>query len=121
MMSPARRRIFRQNVRYAIWPPSVALTVVAILLAEIVTHTSSSAAQEVVIGPRFSTTTALIALSAIATGMLAFTGLVAAVILLALQFGASQFSPRLLRWLVGRLPPNGHSGSRSRRSSTRCS
>ena len=104
MMSPARRRIFGQNVRYAIWPPSVALTVVAILLAEIVTHTSSSAAQEVVIGPRFSTTTALIALSAIATGMLAFTGLVAAVILLALQFGASQFSPRLLRWLVGRSP-----------------
>ena len=68
------------------------------------THTSGSAAQEVVVGPRFSSNTALIALSAIATGMLAFTGLVAAVILLALQFGASQFSPRLLRWLVGRSP-----------------
>ena len=31
MMAPARRRIVGQNFRYAIWPPSVALTVVAIL------------------------------------------------------------------------------------------
>ena len=102
MLSPARRRIVAQDLRFALWPPSVVLTLAAIVLAWVVAHTSSDRATTVLVVPHFSTNSALIALSAIATGMLAFTGLVSAVILLALQFGAGQFSPRLLRWLVGR-------------------
>jgi uncharacterized membrane protein len=38
------------------------------------------------------------ALSALASGMLAFTGFVTSVVLLIVQFGTSEFGPRLLRW-----------------------
>jgi uncharacterized membrane protein len=36
-------------------------------------------------------------LGAIVSGMIAFTGFVFSILLLAVQFGSSQFSPRLLR------------------------
>src|SRR5271166_5214725 len=38
------------------------------------------------------------ALSALGSGMLAFTGFVTSVVLLVVQFGTSEFSPRLLGW-----------------------
>jgi uncharacterized membrane protein len=38
------------------------------------------------------------ALSALGSGMIAFTGFVMSVVLLIVQFGSSQFSPRFLRW-----------------------
>ena len=38
------------------------------------------------------------ALSALAGGMLAFTGFVTSIVLLVIQFGSVEFSPRLLRW-----------------------
>jgi uncharacterized membrane protein len=38
------------------------------------------------------------ALSALGSGMIAFTGFVISVVLLIVQFGSSQFSPRFLRW-----------------------
>ena len=38
------------------------------------------------------------ALSALASGMLAFTGFVTSVVLLIVQFGTSEFGPRLLAW-----------------------
>jgi uncharacterized membrane protein len=38
------------------------------------------------------------ALSALTSGMLAFTGFVTSVVLLIVQFGTSEFSPRLIRW-----------------------
>ena len=38
------------------------------------------------------------ALSALGSGMIAFTGFSTAVVLLVVQFGSSQFSPRYLRW-----------------------
>ena len=38
------------------------------------------------------------ALSALAAGMLAFTGFVTSIVLLVIQFGSVEFSPRLLRW-----------------------
>lgn len=37
-------------------------------------------------------------LSAIATGMMAFTGFVLAIVLLLVQFGSAQFGPRVIRW-----------------------
>lgn len=41
------------------------------------------------------------AMSALASGMLAFTGFVTSVVLLIVQFGTSEFSPRLVRWFNG--------------------
>lgn len=38
------------------------------------------------------------ALAALGSGMIAFTGFVTSVVLLVVQFGSSQFSPRFLRW-----------------------
>ncbi len=38
------------------------------------------------------------ALSAMGTGMITFTGFVTSVVLLVVQFGSTQFSPRFLRW-----------------------
>ncbi len=43
---------------------------------------------------------AVTVLSAIASGMLAFTGVVFSFVLLAVQFGSSQYSPRLTRYLL---------------------
>lgn len=103
-MTPARRRLLRAKLEVALWPVPLALTLGAILLADLVSRIPTGTAQTLLILPDFGPSTALAVLSAIATGMLTFTGLVAAVILLALQFGASQLSPRLLRTLVGRSP-----------------
>jgi uncharacterized membrane protein len=44
--------------------------------------------------------TAVIVLSTIASGMIAFTGVVFSLVLLAIQFGSSQYSPRLTRYLL---------------------
>lgn len=41
---------------------------------------------------------AVAALSALSSGMLAFTGFVTAVVLLVIQYGSSQFSPRFVAW-----------------------
>lgn len=46
-----------------------------------------------------SASSAIAALSALSSGMLAFTGFVTAVVLLVIQYGSSQFSPRFVAWL----------------------
>jgi uncharacterized membrane protein len=104
VIGPAGRRTVRSDLRDALWLPTVVLTLAAVLLAGLVANLPGDAGRHVPLVPGFDEAAALTALSAIATGMLAFTGLVGAVILLALQFGASQLSPRLLRWLVSRSP-----------------
>lgn len=43
---------------------------------------------------------ATVVLSTIASGMIAFTGVVFSLVLLAMQFGSSQYSPRLTRYLL---------------------
>jgi uncharacterized membrane protein len=103
-VTPADRTLLRARLDVALWPVPALLTVLAVVLAEGVSRVPSDTAQSLLVLPDFGPSTALAVLSAIATGMLTFTGLVAAVILLALQFGASQLSPRLLRTLVGRSP-----------------
>ena len=45
-----------------------------------------------------SPSSASAALSALGSGMIAFTGFVTSIVLLVLQFGTSEFSPRLVRW-----------------------
>jgi uncharacterized membrane protein len=46
----------------------------------------------------FNTSSATSALAALASGMLAFTGFVTSVVLLLVQFGTSEFSPRFVAW-----------------------
>ena len=46
-----------------------------------------------------SASSASTALAALGSGMLAFTGFVTSVVLVLVQFGTSEFSPRLVRWL----------------------
>jgi len=50
------------------------------------------------LGSSFSASSASAALSALGSGMLAFTGFVTSIVLMVIQFGTSEFSPRLLRW-----------------------
>jgi uncharacterized membrane protein len=103
-MTPAERQLLRMRLRVSLWPAAVLLTALSIVLAELVSLLADDTARSLLFLPDFGADTARSVLSAIATGMLAFTGLVSAVILLALQFGASQLSPRLLRSLVGQSP-----------------
>jgi uncharacterized membrane protein len=49
----------------------------------------------------YSSDAAIEVLSAIAAGMIAFTGFVFAIVILLVQFGSSQYSPRLLRSFIG--------------------
>lgn len=54
-----------------------------------------------VVVPRFDTDAARDFLSAIASGMFAFTGIVFSMALLLVQFGSTAYSPRLAGWLFG--------------------
>src|SRR5271165_769588 len=55
-------------------------------------------ADPITLGIPINSSSAETALSALTSGMLAFTGFVTSVVLLVVQFGTSEFSPRLLRW-----------------------
>jgi uncharacterized membrane protein len=52
---------------------------------------------DLTIGVRFGSDAGRSVLGAIASGMITFTGFVCSILLLAVQFGSSQFSPRMLR------------------------
>src|SRR5271166_2866507 len=55
-------------------------------------------ADPITLGIPINSSSAETALSALTSGMLAFTGFVTSVVLLVVQFGTSEFSPRLLGW-----------------------
>lgn len=55
-------------------------------------------ADPVVLARAISAGSASAALSALGSGMLAFTGFVTSIVLLIIQFGTSEFSPRFLGW-----------------------
>ncbi len=55
-------------------------------------------ADPIVLAKSINASSASAALSALGSGMLAFTGFVTSVILLVIQFGSSQFSPRFVAW-----------------------
>lgn len=69
----------------------VAMGALAIILPRVDEHTSTT------IGISFGEEAARSVLGAIAGGMITFTGFVFSILLLAVQFGSAQFSPRLLR------------------------
>jgi uncharacterized membrane protein len=56
-------------------------------------------ADPVTLDKSISAASAVAALSALSSGMLAFTGFVTTVVLLVIQYGSSQFSPRFVAWL----------------------
>jgi uncharacterized membrane protein len=55
-------------------------------------------ADPIVLARSFNASSAASALSALGSGMIAFTGFVTSVVLLLVQFGTSEFSPRFVAW-----------------------
>jgi uncharacterized membrane protein len=84
-----------EYVRNSLWIVpgifAVLAIVVGFLLPDLDQHTTTT------IGLSFGTGTAQAILGAMAGGMITFTGFVFSILLLAVQFGSSQFSPRMLR------------------------
>ncbi len=89
-----RWRIY-EHARNSLWIVPAVLTAMAIalgiVLPNIDEHTRTT------IGISFGSDAARSLLGAIAGGMITFTGFVFSILLLAVQFGSGQFSPRMLR------------------------
>lgn len=89
-----RWRVY-EYVRNSLWIVPFVCVVLAIALGLVLPtvdeHTKTT------IGITFGADAARSVLGAIAGGMITFTGFVFSILLLAVQFGSSQFSPRLLR------------------------
>lgn len=94
-MSWRTRWKIAEFVRNSLWiVPGLSVTlamILGLLLPEIDRNTESS------IGVTFGEGAAESILSSLASGMITFTGFVFSILLLAVQFGSSQFSPRMLR------------------------
>lgn len=82
-------------LRDALWLVPALFVVVAIVMGNRLPE--ADAAMGDPIGLSYSPAAGLAMLGAIVSGMIAFTGFVFSVLLLAVQFGSGQFSPRLLR------------------------
>jgi uncharacterized membrane protein len=90
----ARWRVY-EFVRNSLWLVPLSFMVVAaaagVLLPVVDENTS------VILGVDFGSDAGRSVLGAVAGGMITFTGFVFSILLLAVQFGSSQFSPRMLR------------------------
>lgn len=90
----ARWRVY-EYVRNSLWIVPFVFVAAAVAMGLVLTavdeHTDAS------IGVRFGADAGRNLLGAIASGMITFTGFVFSILLLAVQFGSSQFSPRMLR------------------------
>jgi uncharacterized membrane protein len=84
-----------EYVRNSIWIVPGLFGVIAIAAGLALPRFDEDSA--VTIGIAFSADAARSVLGSIASGMIAFTGFVFSILLLAVQFGSSQFSPRMLR------------------------
>jgi uncharacterized membrane protein len=87
----ARRRLAR-----TLWVVPATYTVLALALAVVVARLDTDDPWDSWL--QLSASSASTALAALGSGMIAFTGFVTSVILLVVQFGSSQFSPRFVRW-----------------------
>ncbi|MEZ5077441.1 MAG: DUF2254 domain-containing protein [Solirubrobacterales bacterium] len=92
-MSWRTRWRLSEYLRNSIWLVPGAFALVAYLLGRI----EPDAAREADFPIQYSPEAARSVLSALAGGMITFTGFVFSILLLAVQFGSSQFSPRMLR------------------------
>lgn len=84
-----------EHIRNSIWIVPAAFAIVAICMGILVPHFDQQHVESV--GIRYGAGAAQGILGAIAGGMITFTGFVFSILLLAVQFGSSQFSPRMLR------------------------
>ncbi len=84
---------FRLYVRNNLWIVPAIFVFWAILLSQVVPSLDQNLGESVDIG--FDGAAARTMLAAIAAGMITFTGFVFSIVLVAIQFGSSHFSPRL--------------------------
>jgi uncharacterized membrane protein len=84
-----------EYVRNSLWIVPLVFVAVSVALAMILPMVD--ARTSVRIGVSFGSDAARSVLGAIASGMITFTGFVFSILLLSVQFGSSQFSPRMLR------------------------
>ena len=92
-MSWRTRWRISEYLRNSIWLVPGVFALAAYLLGRIPPDAASEADFPVHYGPEAARSL----LGALASGMIAFTGFVFSILLLAVQFGSSQFSPRMLR------------------------
>jgi uncharacterized membrane protein len=86
---------FYEHIRNSLWIIPAGFSVIAISLGILVPHLDEQ--HSTTIGISYGPGAAQGILAAIAGGMITFTGFVFSILLLAVQFGSSQFSPRMLR------------------------
>jgi uncharacterized membrane protein len=89
-----RWRIY-EYVRNSLWIVPAALGAIAIALGVVMPRVDEHV--DATIGISFGADAARGVLGSLAGGMITFTGFVFSILLLAVQFGSSQFSPRMLR------------------------
>jgi uncharacterized membrane protein len=85
----------RQTLRNSLWIVPTIYVAAALVLSYVVPMIDET---NDLPSPTRSADSTRDVLSAIATGMLAFTGFVLAIVLLLVQFGTATFGPRLVRW-----------------------
>src|SRR5690606_36143204 len=92
-----RRRRVRRRVADGLWMVPAAYVSGALVLVTVLVRWDE--ADPVELSTSIDAGSASTALAALGSGMLAFTGFVTSVVLVLVQFGTSEFSPRLVRWL----------------------
>lgn len=91
-----RWRQVRARLREALWVIPTLYVIAATVLAVGLTRLDQQHPLD--LGWELSAASASTTLAALGGGMITFTGFVTSVILMIVQFGSSQFSPRFLRW-----------------------
>lgn len=95
-LEPTRLRRFAEQAWDSLWFVPAVYVVLSLWLS--VALAQWDAADPLVLPTPLSASSATSALSALASGMIAFTGFVTSVVLLLVQFGTSEFSPRFVAW-----------------------
>jgi uncharacterized membrane protein len=85
-----------REVWQSLWLVPLLCTLAALGLSVVLLHWDET--DPVVLSNAINSSSASAALSALGSGMLAFTGFVTAVVLMVVQFGTSEFSPRFVAW-----------------------
>ena len=89
-------KIGARRVWQSLWLVPAVYVVVALALSIVLVRWDEADPVHVI--HALSSSSASAALSALGSGMLAFTGFVTAVVLMVVQFGTSEFSPRFVAW-----------------------
>ena len=90
-----RRRRVLTRIADSLWVVPAAYIAGALVLVTVLVRWDE--ADPVELSKSISADSASTALAALGSGMLAFTGFVTSVVLVLVQFGTSEFSPRLVR------------------------